>query len=187
MKQQVKSTVKRLLYMAFTPVRKLTRKTDAINERTGTGKVVLPNKELLGHVRTLIHEGHTVTIQVKGYSMRPFLEHLRDQVILGPFERLQVGDVVLAEIAPGVYVLHRIIEMRHEGVLVLMGDGNLSGQEICRMENVAGIVKVFVRNGRRIAADDAAWNRYGRIWRRLLPIRRLLLLCYKMNLDVVAR
>lgn len=187
MKQQVKSTVKRLLYVAFAPVRMLTRKTVPAKERAAGEKVILPNKDLLGHVRALIQEGHTVTIQVKGYSMRPFLEHLRDQVVLGPFERLQVGDVVLAEIAPGVYVLHRIIEMRHEGVLVLMGDGNLSGQEICRMENVAGIVKVFIRNGRQIAADDATWVRYGRLWRKLLPMRRLLLLFYKMNLDIVVR
>ena len=71
----LKSTVKRLLYVAFWPIRKLTRPYRQQNEQIG-GKVILPNKELLAQVRILIKEGHTVTINVKGYSMRPFLEHL---------------------------------------------------------------------------------------------------------------
>lgn len=178
----LKSTVKRLLYVAFWPIRKLTRPYRQQNEQIG-GKVILPNKELLAQVRILIKEGHTVTINVKGYSMRPFLEHLRDKVVLGPFENLQVGDVVLAEIAPGTYVLHRIIEICGEQ-LVLMGDGNLKGKEYCKTEQVAGIVKVFIRNGKQIVADNEMWVRCGVVWRKLLPFRRFLLLCYQLNLEV---
>lgn len=72
-------------------------------------RMEVPNAVLLGQVKEAIREGHTVTINVKGYSMRPFLEHCRDKVRLAPFTDLKVGDAVLAEISPDVYVLHRIM------------------------------------------------------------------------------
>ena len=42
-------------------------------------RMEVPNAVLLGQVKEAIREGHTVTINVKGYSMRPFLEHCRDK------------------------------------------------------------------------------------------------------------
>lgn len=92
-------------------------------------RMEVPNAVLLGQVKEAIREGHTVTINVKGYSMRPFLEHCRDKVRLAPFTDLKVGDAVLAEISPDVYVLHRIMNIDGDTVR-LMGDGNLSGMEV---------------------------------------------------------
>lgn len=182
MTARIKTMLKRLLYGIFSPVRLLTRPRNRRKEQV-EDKVVLPNKYLLAQVRMLIQEGHTVTINVKGYSMRPFLEHLRDKVIIGPFETLHVGDVALAEIAPGTYVLHRIIALEDDGRVILMGDGNLKGKETCSADCVAGVVKTFIRNGKQIAADDESWVRYGHLWRRLLPVRRMLLLIYRLNLE----
>lgn len=45
-------------------------------------RMEVPNAVLLGQVKEAIREGHTATINVKGYSMRPFLEHCRDKVRL---------------------------------------------------------------------------------------------------------
>lgn len=87
-------------------------------------RMEVPNAVLLGQVKEAIREGHTATINVKGYSMRPFLEHCRDKVRLAPFTDLKVGDAVLAEFSPDKYVLHRIIEIDGD-VVVMMGDGNL--------------------------------------------------------------
>ena len=61
--------------------------------------------------------------------MLPFIVGDRDSVRLRK-EPVAVGDAVLAEIAPGRYVLHRIISLVKDRV-VLMGDGNLSGVETC--------------------------------------------------------
>ncbi len=35
-------------------------------------RMEVPNAVLLGQVKEAIREGHTATINVKGYSMRPF-------------------------------------------------------------------------------------------------------------------
>ena len=83
-------------------------------------RMEVPNAVLLGQVKEAIREGHTATINVKGYSMRPFLEHCRDKVRLASFTDLKVGDAVLAEFSPDKYVLHRIIEIDGD-VVVMMG------------------------------------------------------------------
>ena len=52
-------------------------------------RMEVPNAVLLGQVKEAIREGHTATINVKGYSMRPFLEHCRDKVRLASFTDLR--------------------------------------------------------------------------------------------------
>lgn len=151
----------------------------------------IPNDILLGLVRDMIRKGgtdaengtsfshHTATIWVKGYSMRPFLEHMRDKVVLAYPERpLAVGDAVLAEITPGHYVLHRIIDIDGDE-LTLMGDGNVKGTEHCRKKDVAGVVTHYIRPKRTILASDPKLIRRIERWRKLLPYRRYLLLYYK--------
>ena len=112
-------------------------------------RMEVPNAVLLGQVKEAIREGHTATINVKGYSMRPFLEHCRDKVRLASFTDLKVGDAVLAEFSPDKYVLHRIIEIDGD-VVVMMGDGNLRHKEICCKEDIVGIVTHYIRRGKTV-------------------------------------
>ena len=146
-------------------------------------RMEVPNAVLLGQVKEAIREGHTVTINVKGYSMRPFLEHCRDKVRLAPFTDLKVGDAVLAEISPDVYVLHRIMNIDGDNVR-LMGDGNLSGMEVCRKADVVGMVTHYIRRGKTIPASDQRLQRYVRWWSKLLPVLRYLLYIYRINLKL---
>lgn len=120
-------------------------------------RMEVPNAVLLGQVKEAIREGHTVTINVKGYSMRPFLEHCRDKVRLAPFTDLKVGDAVLAEISPDVYVLHRIMNIDGDNVR-LMGDGNLSGMEVCRKADVVGWSRTISDGARRYRHPTSACN-----------------------------
>lgn len=144
----------------------------------------LPNHQFLPVVAKAIAEGHTATIAVKGYSMRPFLEHMRDKVLLEPAppDSLRVGDAVLAEIEPGHFVLHRIIGIA-DGEVTLMGDGNLRGTEHCSADKVCGRVRQYIRpNGHILQASDPRLRRQIKLWRRLLPIRRYLLFIYKATI-----
>ena len=64
--------------------------------------LTMSNEILLGETKRLVSEGKEVTLRVRGISMRPFLEDRRDKIVLTKFTRTpQVGDPVLAEIAPG--------------------------------------------------------------------------------------
>ncbi len=160
----------------MTPARAAYQKRNGV--LTESERKEIPNRVLLGLARDMIREGHTATIAVKGYSMRPFLEHERDLVLLEPVEELNIGDAVLAEIEPDHYVLHRIIDIKGDD-LTLMGDGNLKGTESCKRQNVAGIVTQYIRPNRTLRSSDPALQRRIRLWRRLLPLRRWLLFIYK--------
>ena len=107
----------------------------------------IPNDILIPEIKRFIDDGHTAIFRVRGNSMRLFLKDGRDKVVLAPCHKVNVRDVVLAEISPGHYVLHRII--RKDGKqLVLKGDGNVCGTEQCTTDNIVGIATGFIRKGR---------------------------------------
>jgi hypothetical protein len=144
-----------------------------------TASVELPNDKFLKEVRTLIAAGHDVTLRVRGVSMRPFLEDRRDQIVLTQPGVVKVGDAVLAEIAPGKYVYHRIISIEGDKV-TLRGDGNVYGTEQCRLEDVAAATKELIRKGRSYSAQGKAWRCYSALWPSWPFARRVLLKLYRM-------
>lgn len=137
------------------------------------------NAQLLPEVVKMLNEGHTVTLPLKGYSMRPFLENGRDKALLIKVQHLKKGDSVLAEVRPGHYVLHRIVAI-HSNRVVLCGDGNLAN-EYCRQEDVRASVIGFYRKGRTTLdrIDGCKWRIYSMIWVNLRPFRRILLSVYR--------
>ena len=64
-----------------------------------TSEIQFANAEFLPEVVKMLNEDHTVTLRLRGYSMRPFLENGRDKALLVKPSTIKVGDPVLAEIA----------------------------------------------------------------------------------------
>ncbi len=141
-------------------------------------KVTVANKELLPGVAKLLSEGNSVTIKAKGNSMLPFIVGDRDSVVLQKKDTFAIGDIVLAEIAPRLFVLHRIVEIDGDNI-VLMGDGNLSGREGCIRENVCGHAIFILHKEKQIDCNSNGEQRKARIWAKLLPVRRYLLAIYR--------
>lgn len=151
--------------------------------------LTLPNEVLFEDIRRQIQGGHTVTFTVRGWSMRPFLEHERDRVLVGaiPERGVQVGDAVLAQEVHGRYILHRVVEIRSDGSCILWGDGNIMGREVIAPGQVIGVVLGFYRpTGLRgperfFSADGEAWQHYSRWWMAKTPRqRRYWLLAYRI-------
>ena len=145
------------------------------NADTTIKTVQMANAQLLPEVVRLLEEGHTVTLPLRGRSMRPFLEDGRDKALLRKPTAIEVGDAALAEITPGHYVLHRIVSISGEEV-ILRGDGNL-GIERCRLSDVKATAIGFYRKGRETLdrTDGRKWRIYSWWWTKLLPLRRYLL------------
>ena len=135
----------------------------------------MANAVLLPEVVRLLEEGHTVTLPLRGYSMRPFLEDGRDKALLRKPASINVGDAVLAEIAPKRFVLHRIVDIQGDAV-TLRGDGNI-GVEHCTLSNIKATAIGFYRKGRSQldSTSGRKWLLYSWLWTRLLPVRRYLL------------
>ena len=127
---------------------------------------------MMEEIRTLISEGRTVELTAKGYSMNPFIMHLRDIIVLGPWkdEDIRKGTLVLAKTDKG-YVIHRII--RREGNLVtLMGDGNIGLTEQAEVKEIIARVYNIKRKGRAYRTDSLAWRLYSWFWMLITPVKR---------------
>lgn len=155
----------------------------ATDYNEGKNVVSKANTLYVASVKTLIDEGRTVEIPVRGWSMRIFVEHERDKAILAPCqtECLRRGDVVLADVGDDTYVLHRIIAIDGDR-LTLMGDGNIAGTESCTRSDVVAIVTGFIRKGHRQPdmLTSRKWRIYSAIWMPCRPIRRYLLLMWRV-------
>ena len=147
--------------------------------------ISLPNDIFIPQIKDLIDEGHTATFHVRGFSMRIFVEDRRDKVLLGPCnEKPKVGDVILAKaclcgatpdeiISAPHYVLHRIIQIENNKI-ILRGDGNIIGREVCEQKDIIGITLGFYRKGRQKPdlVTGLKWRIYSRVWIFLTPVRR---------------
>lgn len=142
-------------------------------------EIQVSNAVLLPEIVRMLDAGHTVTLRLRGFSMRPFLEDNRDKALLTKAGDVRVGDPVLAEISSGHFVLHRIVRLEGDAV-TLRGDGNL-GVEHCRLQDVKGAVIGFYRKGRETLdrTDGAKWRLYSFVWMHLFPVRRYLLAAYR--------
>ena len=138
-----------------------------------TEKRVIPNEILLGEVTSLLAEGQEVVLLTKGGSMMPFLRSERDSVALRKLEKAEVGDIVLAHLGGGRYVLHRIIAIDGDNV-TLMGDGNLKGTESCLKSDISGtVMRILKASGKEYVPGKGRW------WRALKPFRRYILGVYR--------
>ena len=128
----------------------------------------------------LVNEGVCVTLPVDGRSMLPFIIGGRESVILQKPLSPKVGDVVLAWVEGGRYVIHRIIRIEGENV-TLMGDGNLYGVERCKVTDIKAQAFYVVNSREKRHSLDSGLYKFGaKVWCILKPIRKWLLLCYRV-------
>lgn len=146
------------------------------------GKIHTRNEDLFPFAKEMLRQGHTFTLTLRGYSMRPFLEDGRDVGLLVPMnpDEVKVGDVVLCEFQPKRYALHRVIAVRNDD-FDMLGDGNLTPEYGCPKSGIIARAEGFYRKGRKEldSVDGRKWRVYSFMWMRLRPIRRYLLYIYR--------
>ena len=131
------------------------------------------NDILMPEFERLLKEGHMVEFSPRGVSMRPFIEGGRDRVILKTCKEPRVGMIVLARVN-NTFVLHRIYKIKGEEI-ILRGDGNLKGEEVCTEADIIGrVVQIKVMGKRKRVTR-------GRVWRHLpVFIKRWYLKIYRI-------
>ena len=123
----------------------------------------------------LVQDGVSVTFPVKGRSMLPFIFGGRESVILQKPGSLQRGQVVLAQVGPDRYVVHRIIKIEPDRI-TLMGDGNICGTESCTPSNVLAIATHVVdEKGKRRTLESKGQMFKAKVWYVIRPMRRIIL------------
>ncbi|MBO1362747.1 S24/S26 family peptidase [Prevotella sp. A2931] len=146
--------------------------------------VTIENAILIPEIIKYLKKGKHVSLRLTGYSMRPILENKRDVAVFVQAESYSVGDVVLAQLTENKYVVHRIISINNNKV-TLRGDGNIMCEN-CLIEDIKAVAIGFYRKGRShmLSTQSIKWRLYSKIWTSLFPIRKLLLLCYKVKMEI---
>ena len=140
---------------------------------------MITDERIIEEAIRLVEDGVCVTLPVNGHSMLPFIIGGQESVILQKPVQSKKGDVVLAWVNGGRYVVHRIIAIEGEAV-TLMGDGNLSGTEHCTLKDVKAKVTHVVGADERPHDLYCRWRRVAaRLWWHLRPVRKYLLAIYR--------
>lgn len=135
----------------------------------------MTDEQIIQEAVRLVQDGVSVTFPVKGRSMLPFITGGRESVILQKPGSLHRGQVVLAQVGPDRYVVHRIIKVELDRI-TLMGDGNIRGTESCIPSNVLAVTTHVVdENGRRRPLDTRGQLLKARLWYGIRPLRRIIL------------
>ena len=146
-------------------------------------QITINKEQMFEEISKLIAEGKTVSLTAKGYSMNPFLFHMRDQITLGPWtdNDIRRGTVAFVRDIRGNILIHRIIK-REGNIITLEGDGNIGQTEKSTLDGIAGIMHSVTRKNRIYTSKSLVWRTYSWIWMALRPLRLYpLVLWRKLN------
>lgn len=114
-----------------------------------------------------------LTYRNTGTSMLPMLKQGRDlfSVECKNEKRCQKYDVVLYRRPPEQYVLHRIVEVRDEGYVIL-GDNCEKKEYGIKDEDIIGVLVFFVHKGKSVKTTCWKYKIYVHLWCWSYPIRK---------------
>ena len=133
--------------------------------------------EQIYEIEPLLKAGACIQIYPQGYSMYPFIDPRRDEVVLAGIEEgsaLRRGDVVLYRRENGMLVLHRIYKIGQDG-LYLLGDHQTAIEGPVRREQVKGKMTGMVRDGRDMDVGNPGYRMLSVVWLWLRPARRVIM------------
>lgn len=133
--------------------------------------------EQIYEIEPLLKAGVCIQIHPQGYSMYPFIDPRRDEVVLAGIEdgsALRRGDVVFIAGKTGMLVLHRIYKIGQDG-LYLLGDHQTAIEGPVRREQVKGKMTGMVRDGRYMDVGNPGYRMLSVVWLWLRPARRAIM------------
>ena len=124
-------------------------------------------------IREKLNEGHEVTFSPHGRSMLPFLKEGRDTVSLtAPPAKLKKYDIPLYQRKNGKYVLHRVVKVGE--TYTCIGDNQFTLEDGIEHGQIIAVCSSFVRNGKKIDANDLSYRLYAIFWNYSRFFRRIL-------------
>ena len=142
------------------------------------------NKEFT-RLKDELSAGRSVISFTSGVSMEPLLHDKRKKnathVLIVPITGIcQVGDMPLALLPDGRYILHRIIRIdkKQDKVIYVTRGDNCVGCEYVPQEAVYGVVReIYYKNNKTVKVTDKKYQRYVKVWMQLYPIRKFFMRC----------
>lgn len=154
----------------------------------GDNVVITSMEELSPVMEECLRNGAEVILTVTGNSMRPFLRHRRDQVVLTACDAgtLHVGDVPLYRRADGRFVLHRVVGVS-ASTYTMCGDAQAKKEYGVPTNRIVAVATGFYRRGKYVACSDPKYRLQMRLWLLVLPLRPLLLKTGSVTMRILRR
>ena len=140
-------------------------------------RLELSNELFFAEVEQLISQGESVTITIKGNSMRPWLQNSKHKVIVRPLADsiLQCGDIALFRYK-GKHILHRVVKIENDKI-TFSGDGNIGIKEQASKDDVIALVEsIITSSGRVIECNSNEWKTKSKLWLALPQFARRIIL-----------
>ena len=140
-------------------------------------RLELSNELFFAEVEQLISQGESVTITIKGNSMRPWLQNSKHKVIVKPLADsiLQCGDIALFRYK-GKHILHRVVKIENDKI-TFSGDGNIGIKEHASKDDVIALVEsIITPSGRVIECNSNEWKTKSKLWLALPQFARRIIL-----------
>lgn len=140
-------------------------------------RLELSNELFFAEVEQLISQGESVTITIKGNSMRPWLQNSKHKVIVRPLADsiLQCGDIALFRYK-GKHILHRVVKIENDKI-TFSGDGNIGIKEQASKDDVIALVEsIITPSGRVIECNSNEWKTKSKLWLALPQFARRIIL-----------
>ena len=140
-------------------------------------RLELSNELFFAEVEQLISQGESVTITIKGNSMRPWLQNSKHKVIVRPLANsiLQRGDIALFRYK-GKHILHRVVKIENDKI-TFSGDGNIGIKEQASKDDVIALVEsIITPSGRVIECNSNEWKTKSKLWLALPKFTRRIIL-----------
>lgn len=130
-------------------------------------------------IEEIMDIGIRVRITVTGMSMYPFLRENKDSVELSriDFAKIKLGDILLVQIEEGRYILHRVFR-KNKNCFYLNGDAQKTTEGPLLPEQILAKVTAVWRDNKYIACSEKSWRILSYLWRKLFPIRYLIIKIY---------
>jgi signal peptidase I len=148
---------------------------------------VIADESYFEGIEKLLSEGNKVELRCTGNSMHPYLRgDGKEIIIVSSFSRdeLKPGEIILFRYY-GKFICHRIIQRKGE-IFVIQGDGVCKNKEQVKVPHIIGIVHTLIRPNRNPEPTQSAGARvYWRWWYFLRPVRRYLLIIYRLKLRMM--
>ena len=136
-------------------------------------KLQVDNKIFFAEVESLLAEGESVTVRVRGCSMMPHLRDGKHSVVVRRCEAedIKLGAVMFFEYR-GQWIMHRLRRIEGEK-LIFAGDGNYKLVEIVGRDALRGVVTDIISpSGKKLSCESFLWRFKSGAWLMLPAIVR---------------
>ncbi len=132
---------------------------------------ILDTEKYLDTAVALLNEGKTnIPVPIVGTSMRPFLKE-GDTAFLSPLVgSVRKGDIVLFLRPNGSYVLHRVSRKPKNGIIMTLGDNQLTEEPVPE-EKILAEATSAKRSGKLIGKKSPTWRFFSGFYLRFSSLR----------------